>query len=191
MDNLKRFLKKSYGVEIDSEELIILSSSILNDLENNKEICIKLFEWVRDKIKYKLVRVIGALGTYKRKSGACIDKSSLLIALLRINKIPSRYITLKANLIAKQPISERYVNHCAVQAYINNRWVILDPTFDPSFDKTFPKAQFDKPGWWDMKDSLIHQERFEISKLEMDITSRSYERSTPWKKMIENIKSHK
>lgn len=190
MDDIKLFLKKSYKVEIDSDELIDLSNSILESykLKDNRNISINLFEWVRDQIRYEIVKVVGALGTYKRKSGACIDKSSLLIALLRINKIPSRYITLKAFLITNKPISEKSVDHCAVQAFIDNEWILFDPTFDPRFDSIFPKASYNNPGWWDRKKSIIFQKRAEISKLEMDITSINYEVPTPWKRLIKRIK---
>jgi hypothetical protein len=189
--NLKDYLKNSYKVEIDHPELIKLNHSILDDLvdrSNKLEIIKRLFQYVRDKIQYECVKVLGALGTYERGTGACIDKSSLLIALLRINKIPARYITMRALLITKRPISETMVDHCAVEAHINGDWVILDPTFDPRFDHIFPKAVINSPNWYNLEKSAIYQTRSEISKLEMDITSKSYQKSSPWKKLISKIK---
>ena len=187
-NSIDSFLKESYHVEINHPELIDLSNSIKKNIsKNDRDIANGMFEWVRDNIKYDVIDIIGALGTYKRGIGACVDKSSLLIALLRINNIPSRYLLLRAFLITKTPISVKYVDHCALEAHINSEWIILDPTFDSAFDRFFPTASYNSPNWWDIETSIISANQVAFSKLEMKIISKSYKKPSDWKTLVSKI----
>ena len=187
--NFNQFLKKGFHIEIDAPDLIGLNRTIINNLDEKspKEISKSLFEWVRDNIRYRIVEIIGPTATIKRGTGACVDKSSLLITLLRMNKIPAKYLIIRAIFSKKLPIKISYVDHCAVEAYINNRWIILDPTFDPFFDNIFPKSEFGNPNWWDLKKSIIHGRVAFFTPLEIRLISDCYKNPTEWKLFINKI----
>ncbi|MHA1270829.1 MAG: transglutaminase-like domain-containing protein [Candidatus Helarchaeota archaeon] len=187
--NYNIYLEKNYHIEKDNYELKELNESILKNIDkkDKKEVADTLFKWVRDKIKYRISDIIGALGTYKRGNGACVDKSSLLITLLRINKIPARYLILRAIISIETPIKGNYVDHCVVQAFIDNKWIILDPTFDPYFNRIFKKSTFNSPNWWDISKSKIYGARKKFSKIELRIISESYKEPSEWKDFILEI----
>ncbi|MHA1310083.1 MAG: transglutaminase-like domain-containing protein [Candidatus Helarchaeota archaeon] len=196
MDNFKEYiayLKEDFNLEIDNPNLQDLNKKIIASINKNdkKEIAKTLFEWVRDNIQYKIIEIVGALGTYNRGSGACVDKSSLLISLLRINNIPARYILLRAFFTNTIPIKQKYVDHCAVEAFIKNKWAILDPTFDPRFDNIFSKSEFGAPNWWDIKKSKIFEYKSNFSSIETRLISKSYQIINEWKIFIDNVIKNK
>ena len=173
---LAKFLKPSYGCESDSEEIMYKSKEIIGNETNQLKIAEKLFLWVRDNIHYELDPVVGAKGTLRRRTGACVDKSSLFIALCRAVGIPARYVFLKAKIITKKDIGLSELDHCATEIALNGNWKIVDPTFDSSLLSIFPKAEFDAINWWDEKESQINYKTKKIDKNLMDAISQSYEK---------------
>ena len=173
---IKKFLKSTYGCESDSPEIQEKLKEILGNESEKEKIAQKLFHWVRDNIRYELVQIIGAKGLLTRKTGACVDKSSLYIALCRAAGIPARYIIVSAKLNTNKSISLKELNHCAPEIYINNDWKIVDPTFDPSLISLFPQATFDSTNWWDIENSEINYKTKEIDKNLSDVVSESYEK---------------
>ncbi|MCG8634148.1 MAG: DUF6531 domain-containing protein, partial [Desulfobacterales bacterium] len=89
----------------ENDDLVKLAAS----LGNNP---VRIYNWVYKNVYYPQVLLekggrtyyshsrLGARGTYLNKSGNHWDQSSLLIALLRISKIPARYVKLAANDLA-------------------------------------------------------------------------------------------
>ena len=65
----------------------------------------------------------GAVGTYQRGYGNCVDMSHLLIAVSRASGIPARYChatcTFRSGLV---------VGHVWAELYVNGKWVSCDLT---------------------------------------------------------------
>nr|WP_318526266.1 transglutaminase-like domain-containing protein [Methanobrevibacter arboriphilus] len=78
-------------------------------------------------MKYLIVFTItqkkGATGTLSSKSGNCVDKTHLLIALLRSSGIAARYANGQA-----QFTSGNTYGHVWAQVLIGDTWVVADTT---------------------------------------------------------------
>ncbi|MFX0137562.1 MAG: transglutaminase family protein [Candidatus Hodarchaeota archaeon] len=187
-----KFLHATYGCESDSPEILQKLKEIIGNNTEKKTIAEKIFLWVRDNIRYELNPVVGAVKILKRKTGACVDKSSLFIALCRAAGIPARYVLVTAHLLAKKDIDLLEINHCATEIYIDGDWQIFDATFDPSLLSLFPQASFDSANWWDPKKSQISYKTKEIDKNLADLVSQSYEKheiNLKFKKIIAKERS--
>ena len=187
-----KFLRVTYGCESESPEIVKKLNEIIGNETEKTKIAQKIFLWVRDNIRYELDPVVGAVKLLKRKTGACVDKSSLFIALCRAAGIPARYVLVTAYLITKKEIDLSDINHCATEIYLNGDWKIEDPTFDPSLLSIFPQASFDSVNWWDPKKSQISYKTNVIDKKLADLVSQSYEKhelNLKFKKIIAEERS--
>ncbi|MHA1377926.1 MAG: transglutaminase-like domain-containing protein [Candidatus Helarchaeota archaeon] len=173
---ITKYLKATYGCESDSPEILNKLKDIVSGETDKTEIAKELFLWVRDNVRYELIEIIGAKNLLKRKSGACVDKSSLYIALCRAAGIPARYLIVTAQLITNKAIELSEINHCSTEIYLNDKWKIVDPTFDPSLISLFPQATFDAVNWWDIGKSAINYKTKEIDKVLSQTVSESYEK---------------
>lgn len=169
----ERFLEPTYGCESDDEIIVETARKLAMNQQDKERVAKKFFEFVRDSIEYALDPVVGALKTLERKTGACVDKSSLLIALCRAMKIPARYVLMVAELLPKKDIGIEELPHCVVEIKIDDEWKIVDPTFDQGLKSIFPVSNFENPKWW--KDTSPISRKFpEITKSEADYLSESY-----------------
>ena len=141
-----------------------------NDL-NIKKVT-RLFNFVQDQIRYEFVDVIGAIGVVKRESGACIDKSLLLAAVLRSIDIPAGFYIDSVKLITFKKFELKRVNHCAVLANVDGENFILDVTFDSRYLDLFPKSEIGKPNWWEFE--RIQVPLIEIPRIMAVESSRHY-----------------
>lgn len=86
---------------------------------------------------------------WREKQGFCEYYATLSTLVLRRLGIPSRYVTGFANpeVVEGLPYSifRRKHSHTWVEAYVDNRWVIFDPT--PPILPQFADA----PSWWSVK----------------------------------------
>ena len=86
---------------------------------------------------------------WREKQGFCEYYATLSTLALRRLGIPSRYVTGFANpeVVEGLPYSifRRKHSHAWVEAYVDNRWVIFDPT--PPILPQFADA----PSWWSVK----------------------------------------
>ena len=86
---------------------------------------------------------------WREKQGFCEDYATLSALVLRRLGIPARYVTGFANpeVVEGLPYSifRRKHSHAWVEAYVDNRWVIFDPT--PPILPQFADA----PSWWSVK----------------------------------------
>ena len=187
-----KFLRTTYGCESDSPEIMQKLKEIIGNETEKVKIAKKIFIFVRDSIRYELDPIVGAVKLLKRKTGACVDKSSLFIALCRSAGIPARYVLVTAHLLTNRDIDLSDINHCATEIYLNGDWKIVDPTFDPSLLSLFPQASFDSVNWWDTKKSKIDYKTKEIDKNLADLVSQSYEKhelNLKFKKIIAEERS--
>lgn len=86
---------------------------------------------------------------WREKQGFCEYYATLSALVLRRLGIPSRYVTGFANpeVVEGLPYSifRRKHSHAWVEAYVDNRWVIFDPT--PPILPQFAES----PSWWSVK----------------------------------------
>lgn len=127
--------------------------NIQNILENltvdtpelsEKEFSIKVYNYVRDSWNYYPYHVSLKNEDWKasklitQKTGHCIEKAIILIALLRAKNIPSRLGLAKVkNHLAVEKIVEKLKNnilvpHGYVEIYLNKKWVKATPAFNKS-----------------------------------------------------------
>ena len=86
---------------------------------------------------------------WREKQGFCEYYATLATLVLRRLNIPARYVTGFANpeIVEGLPYSifRRKHSHAWVEAYVDNRWVIFDPT--PPILPQFAES----PSWWSVK----------------------------------------
>lgn len=105
-----------------------------------KDLVRRLFEWVRDDVKYEMSPEVHtradwkATGTLERGYGFCQQKSVLLAALLRARGIPAGIVVQD---LLDHKIPQHYVDfighqrleaHGLVCAHVDGEWVLLDAT---------------------------------------------------------------
>lgn len=85
---------------------------------------IRLFNWVRDNLGYTFYygTKYGAAGTLKAMTGNCCDTANLIVALARVDGIPTRYIHGYCQFVK----SGKWYDHVWAQLYVNGKWYNTD-----------------------------------------------------------------
>ena len=140
-----------------------LAKKLAGDATDAGKITEAVFKHVRDNIRFGFDLVqVKASETLEKGYGACWNKSLLLMALLRSNKIPARmaYNPLKREFIrpamgeACETLTEMF-NHCFTQVQRNGEWVAVDPTLDTAtYRKLFKPHQVSWGIDWDGKQDM-------------------------------------
>jgi transglutaminase-like putative cysteine protease len=144
---------------IDSNHEIIqdFARSRVGENLNPVDQAVKLFLAVRDGIRYDpyspfyLPEHYQASRVLKRGRAYCVPKASLLCALGRACRIPSRlgFATVRNHLATRQLIefigSNLFVYHGFVEFYLNGRWVKATPAFNKELCQRHgvPPLEFD------------------------------------------------
>ncbi|MGD8836981.1 MAG: transglutaminase family protein [Desulfobacteraceae bacterium] len=123
-----------------------LAEKLSNDETNPRMITQSVFKHVRDNIRFGFdLAQVKASETLAKGYGVCWNKSLLLAALLRSNKISARmaYNPVKREFMrpamgeACQTLTELF-NHCFTQVQLNDKWITMDATLDtPTYSKLF------------------------------------------------------
>jgi len=142
MTEPNEYLKTGYFVESEADSIVRKAREIAGDAADDVEKVKRLFYWVRDNIKYNVYSKIlvrdehKATRTLERGDGNCMQKATLLCALLRAAGIPARlgFADIRNHQIPKD-LEEAmgtnlFVFHGFVEALIGGRWVRLTPAFD-------------------------------------------------------------
>lgn len=118
------YLKATKNCQVLSPSIKKKSEELTKGILTKREKAEKIFFFVRDKIKFKKYpnTKLGAIKTLKKKKANCCDQSHLLVALLRAAQIPSQYQRGKCTY------SNHVGGHVWVIAYVENKWVVLDPS---------------------------------------------------------------
>ena len=119
---------------------------------------IKIFEKIRD-IPYAVIPEFidperGPVGILTKNNGSCSPKHFLLGIMYRKLEIPIKYVSYPfywGELDADAPLNVRKLAdemplgyHVACKAYINERWMLIDATWDPPMKKVgFPVNEWD------------------------------------------------
>ena len=152
------YLTPTYFFDFESEEIQVIVSEFKDASLSKKEIAIALYTKVRDHWRYDPYNLSFDKEKYraseiaKRSKGHCVDKSIILIACLRAMGIPARIHLAKVkNHIAVDRLIEKFGSneltpHGMVDAFIENKWLKLSPTFNASLCEMLHVAPLDFDG---------------------------------------------
>lgn len=123
---LSKYLSSSLNCQSTNTQIVKIAKSITS---STKDVYLKaklIFNYVRDKISYSNYNNTkkGAVKTLSQKSGNCVDKTHLLIAIARACGIPARYVHGKNCKFT----SGYTCGHVWAQLLIGNTWVVADTT---------------------------------------------------------------
>jgi transglutaminase-like putative cysteine protease len=156
-------IQKSVYCDFDHPAVSSLAKDLANGKPDPVRVTLASFKHIRDNIRFgfDLVRV-KASETLTKGYGVCWNKSLLLVALLRSNKIPARmaYNPVKREFMrpamgeACQTLVEPF-NHCFTQVQLNGLWVTADATLDTAtYRKLFAPHQLAWGIEWDGKQDM-------------------------------------
>jgi hypothetical protein len=122
----KKMTNLTYANE-EMEKLAYANESIIEKIG-------RLNLWVNENIRYKFEELKeitkSAEETFKDREGACGEFSNLLIALLRSQGIPSRFV---AGYALSEAEEEKFFAHAWVEVLIEGKWIPFDPTWLEGF----------------------------------------------------------
>lgn len=114
------------------------------DAPDAKEVAIRVFFCVRDRIKFGYPHLCKASDVLKRGYGTCSSKTNLQVALLRSMGIPARFRlqSINARVLFENKVPPPFrdeefaeeVIHYSAEVYLNGKWLVADATFDKEID---------------------------------------------------------
>lgn len=124
-ESLTGFLSSSKNCQSDDVTIKSLAKTITKNCKTELEKATAIFNWVRDKVSYSFYYNTkkGAVKTLSSKSGNCVDKTHLLVALMRSSGIAAKYVHGKAKFT-----SGNTYGHVWAQVLIGDTWVVADTT---------------------------------------------------------------
>lgn len=135
---MKEDLGATYYCDCDHPDIRKTADALRAGEDDPVVIAERTFLYVRDQFPF-------GFDLYRRKAsqilhrghGVCWNKALLLTALLRCNRIPARFGSIPVSRSFAAPAIGKWAwlandpfNHCFTQAYVNQRWTILDATLD-------------------------------------------------------------
>ena len=155
--------------EIQKQTLRLISSA------DNINAAIRIFNWVRDDVKYAFdYWNVKASETIQKMCGMCANKANLQIAMLRTAGIPAGYGVIRIKKEALKTIAndEIYTKssditiHIFCCVFLNGQWVSADATVDKEL---FDAAYLEVPGWkysdWNGDNHLQMSPRYIVENL--------------------------
>ena len=142
---MKDALGSTYFCDHSHPDIRDVANTLKANQDTTESIVLKTFQHVRDNIAFGFdLYEKRASETLKQGYGACWNKSLLLVALLRCNKIEAFFcsVPVKRDFI-KPAIGWFYLlanspyHHCFVQVKINNCLTIIDAVLDKNTFKSF------------------------------------------------------
>lgn len=106
----------------DTSSITKLAKSLTKGLTSNYSKAVKMFNWVRDNIKYSYYynSQQGAAKTLKLRSGNCCDQSNLYVAMCRAVGITIRYVHGYCHF------SDGWYGHVWTEVKVNGKWYSAD-----------------------------------------------------------------
>jgi hypothetical protein len=140
------FLESTEFTDINTRTIRDLAFFLTEDIEFEREKIQTIFYWVRDNIKYSVgLNADKASYTVLKGFGSCLNKTNLLIALLRAISIPAAFSIMRVKtreyfgplgFERYRPLVSEESNHTYAQVYLNGRWIKLDCTDDIDLSKS-------------------------------------------------------
>jgi transglutaminase-like putative cysteine protease len=165
------YLKKSVYCDYGHPAIAGLAQDLAKGESEPAGIVLSTFKHIRDHIRFGFDLVqVKASETLSKGYGVCWNKSLLLVALLRSNKIPAR--------MAHHPVNREFmrpamgdacqtltdtINHCFTQVHLNGAWVTVDATLDtPTYTNLFKPHHVSWGIDWDgVKDMRLYSEHID------------------------------
>jgi transglutaminase-like putative cysteine protease len=141
------FCCSTFFIDCDHPAIKDKSAELTDNIEEVKEKAIRLFYFVKDRIRYNIYTPRATDAHFKAshvlasKEGYCVQKAVLLVALARAANIPARlrFAEIRSYLTTPEIVKKRGSNvfpyHGLTDLYINGRWVKATPTYDPDYCK--------------------------------------------------------
>ena len=141
-EDLEQFLTPAPGIQCEHPEVLGLARGLAKGAKNDVEAARRLFDFVRDSVRYSLnvpfweLEHYLALNTLARGFGFCVQKSALLCALARALGIPARlgFADIQNHQV-RGPLAELIPGgvihyHCFLEWFVGGRWLKATPSFD-------------------------------------------------------------
>lgn len=122
------------------------AEKLAKDSDDPYQVARNTFGWVRDHIPFGFDFIkVKASDTLLKGYGACFNKSLLMVALLRANRIPARFCSVPVSRWFMKPyiglqcllINDPF-HHCLVQVQMDGQWSFAEPTLDQAtYDALF------------------------------------------------------
>ncbi|WP_298509649.1 transglutaminase family protein [uncultured Kordia sp.] len=153
-----KYLKSTYYFDFEQEVIQKLITSYQDETISNTEKAIALYNKVRDDWKYDPYTISFSKENFRastiaqKATGNCVEKSIVLIAVLRAVGIPARlHLGKVKNHIAVERLTEKFGSneltpHGMVNVFLNNKWLKLSPAFNASLCKKFKVAPLEFDG---------------------------------------------
>lgn len=127
-------------------EIIKKAGELTKDLQTDKEKIVVIYNYVVDSFSYDYEKINNINATYvpnidkifQDKKGICYDYSAVLAAMLRSQNIPSKLIKGYSDLVNGY--------HAWNEVYLayENRWIVIDTTYDSVLKKSNMKFGMEK-----------------------------------------------
>jgi transglutaminase-like putative cysteine protease len=163
---LKEFLAPTEIIDSDNETIVDYAMGAIKDAGNDPvSKAVKLYYAVRDPIWYNPYlpffrpEHFRASNVLRKGQAFCVGKASLLCALGRASKIPSRvgFVTVRNHLATRQLLeflgSDLFVYHGFVEFYLKGKWVKATPAFNLELCKRHKVNPLEFDGH---EDSIFH-----------------------------------
>ncbi len=147
MTNMTKYLQPTPIIDSDHPEIVAYANRVVDKARGPVEQAVKLYYAVRDGIWYDPYYPFYKPEHYRASNvlrsgrGYCVCKASLLCALGRACKIPSRvgFATVRNHLATKELLeylgSDLFVYHGYTQFYLEGKWVTATPAFNSELCK--------------------------------------------------------
>lgn len=195
---MQEFLKETFFFDFSSKDIQDLVAEI-KQIPTKKEQVIAAYKLSRDKWKYDPYRISLQDKNYiassisKRESGNCVEKSIILIALLRALNIPARlHLGKVKNHLAVERLMEKFGSdeltpHGMVDVYLNGKWLKMSPAFNTSLCTRFNVEPLEFDG---ENDSFLQQYNSSGSLIMEYIDDYGYFDDVPLEFMIKKLEEH-
>lgn len=193
------YTQSTYYFDFDDQSIQNLIEDLNISNFSEKEKAIALYTYVRDTWLYDPYSISLTKENYKastiilNKSGNCVEKSILLITLLRAFNIPARlHLGKVINHIAVERLTEKFGSneltpHGMVNAQINGKWLKMSPAFNASLCARFNVAPLEFDG---ENHSFLQQFNAEGSLFMEYLDDYGHFKDVPLDFMKTNIKEH-
>jgi hypothetical protein len=117
-EHYRKFTAPEPGIQADHPYIVGLANNITEGETNPLMIARKIFDYIRENVKYGTDGEMDALSVLQNKRGICFGQAAAFVALLRAKGIPSRIV------------SALCPNHASAEFYLPSiGWIPVDPTW--------------------------------------------------------------
>lgn len=161
----EELIAPTHAIDCNTPEVIDFAITSCEGAKTDREAAIKLFDAVRDGIKYDPYQVtlspeeFRASTVLAKKTGWCVEKAILLAAATRVLKIPSRLgcANIRNHLVSeslKEAMkTDLFVFHGFTEIYLDGQWLKATPAFDIDLCRTLDIYPVEFDG---TKDAVFH-----------------------------------